>query len=408
MSFSMHRSRLSFLVFAIALLSSCLGCKENEVVLPEAPSGTKTIGTELDEIGTAILGLSSGNFLVAASREGSGNIWEAVLMELDAEGELIREEVIPSSGLSSVVRSIKPRAAGGYLVSGMREIDSGTKEGFVRILNADWSLVEEYKATISVSSGYYGYEATASYAEAFEMPDGSIVLHLVHGVSVSLMRFDPNGTLAAVRYLSSDSNRFYFASREFMQDPTGQLWHARFTLNYEHAELSLSRIDPSSLFPDLSFQFILDAIIDGSQGYYNLGVGDATFLPDGQIMVTGISTAASQYLFKIDPVAGILTWGEDYDISDDFMVLGLAPDGGLRVAAQTPPNTYYSGVSVNTNILAVKTDSAGGAMNRRSYGGPNPERLGGMAIGQDGKMVLIGSTSSYGAGGHDIFLIFHD
>jgi Secretion system C-terminal sorting domain len=75
-------------------------------------------------------------------------------------------------------------------------------------------------------------------------------------------------------------------------------------------------------------------------------------------------------------------------------------DGGFIIAGST-----YSFGAGSTDIYLIKTDSLGNTQWTRTYGGPGDEVASSVRQTRGGGYILAGLTSSYGAGGFDIYLV---
>jgi len=78
-------------------------------------------------------------------------------------------------------------------------------------------------------------------------------------------------------------------------------------------------------------------------------------------------------------------------------------DGGYIVASFT--NSFGAG---NYDILLIKTNAFGNVQWAKTYGGANFDRANSVQQTSDGGYIVTGRTTSFGAGGWDIFLIKTD
>jgi hypothetical protein len=75
-------------------------------------------------------------------------------------------------------------------------------------------------------------------------------------------------------------------------------------------------------------------------------------------------------------------------------------DGGYVVVGYT--TSYGAG---GTDVYAIRTDSQGDALWTRTYGGAGSDEGYGIAETSDGGFVIAGSTQSYGSGDYDVYLV---
>jgi hypothetical protein len=127
---------------------------------------------------------------------------------------------------------------------------------------------------------------------------------------------------------------------------------------------------------------------------------------DGGYIIAGAtqSYGAGDYdvwLVKTD-ANGDTTWtrtfgGQDWD---EGMSVRATQDGGYIVAGRTWPD---GGSSVA--VWLIKTDAGGASTWTRTYGGSGFDCGNSVRQTQDGGYIIVGNTTSYGAGGNDVWLI---
>ncbi len=78
-------------------------------------------------------------------------------------------------------------------------------------------------------------------------------------------------------------------------------------------------------------------------------------------------------------------------------------DGGFAMLGST--NSFGSG---GYDIWFIKTDANGDKITDKVYGGPYNDEGGSLVETREGEHILIGSTSSFGSGGYDAWLIMAD
>ena len=130
---------------------------------------------------------------------------------------------------------------------------------------------------------------------------------------------------------------------------------------------------------------------------------------DGGYIITGYTTsfgwgAGHFYLIRIDSMGDTL-WTRAYGgpDSDQGMSVQQTVDGGYIVTGIT--TSFGDGPQ---NVYLVKTDPNGDTLWTRVFGGDTTES--GLSVLQtiDGGYIITGSTTSFGAGGFDIYLIKTD
>jgi len=102
---------------------------------------------------------------------------------------------------------------------------------------------------------------------------------------------------------------------------------------------------------------------------------------------------------------GDLLWdrrygGDNWDSAHDVV---QTPDGGYALAGMT--QSYGAGLQ---DFWLVKTDASGDTLWTRSYGGPSNENAAALTATQDGGLLLVGRTMSFGLNGYDLWAIKTD
>jgi len=130
---------------------------------------------------------------------------------------------------------------------------------------------------------------------------------------------------------------------------------------------------------------------------------------DGGYAMAGSTTAfgaggSDFWLIKTDSF-GNMMWNKTYGGADSDSALDLVQtsEGGYALAGFT--NSFGVG---ETDFWLVKTDSSGNMQWNQIYGGQSYETAWAIVQTGDGGYALAGSTSSFGAGGHDFWLIKTD
>ncbi len=110
------------------------------------------------------------------------------------------------------------------------------------------------------------------------------------------------------------------------------------------------------------------------------------------------------YLIKTDSLGDTL-WTKTYGGTnwDKGQSVQQTQDGGYIIAGWT--QSFGSGVS---DVYLIKTDASGDTVWTKAYGGPNSDE--GFSVRQtmDGGYIIVGRTTSYGAGDIDVYLIKTD
>jgi hypothetical protein len=141
-------------------------------------------------------------------------------------------------------------------------------------------------------------------------------------------------------------------------------------------------------------------------GYYSDVTSSVRQAADGGYILAGTSANSSSsyrnvYMVRTD-TNGDTLWTKLFSDSGNFNVANVLQvfDGGFVVTGDK-----YNISNNSTDIFILKTDSAGNLLWIKNYGGANAETGSYITQTSDSDLVVIGQTTSFGAGGDDIYLI---
>jgi hypothetical protein len=134
----------------------------------------------------------------------------------------------------------------------------------------------------------------------------------------------------------------------------------------------------------------------GQMSYY----GEQT--PDGGYICVGGDSYHYGFLVSKKDSQGINEWFRDYggSGSEDAYSAQGTDDGGNIIVGYT--NSFGAGAN---DLFLVKTDSLGDTLWTRTYGGIGSDIANCVRQASDGGFALCGGTTSFGAGGSDVYLI---
>lgn len=151
----------------------------------------------------------------------------------------------------------------------------------------------------------------------------------------------------------------------------------------------------------------IDGNVDWMRNYTGTADCEARGLAEcdngGFILVGRDIYGADMPVVRTDP-SGLQTWsttiaGGDY--LGGYDVLDLVGTSGYMIAAGMENST-------NDYMSLIKLDENGGLLWRAEHGGPDTEYAFGMTNSTDGGYVLCGTTSSWGGGGYDMYIVKFD
>ncbi|RLD17017.1 hypothetical protein DRI50_00415 [candidate division KSB1 bacterium] len=135
-------------------------------------------------------------------------------------------------------------------------------------------------------------------------------------------------------------------------------------------------------------------------GYGVLELANDQYLLIGYTYSFG-ANGADGYLLKIDN-SGNLLWQHNIDLGkDEFFRHGaLTADGGILITGFTRTDENSP-----SDLLLVKVDSNGKLQWHKKYGGDKKDSGYDIKPTPDGNFVISGITSSFGAGGEDVWIL---
>jgi hypothetical protein len=142
---------------------------------------------------------------------------------------------------------------------------------------------------------------------------------------------------------------------------------------------------------------------DGDAGYSIVETSDGGYAIAGITYSFGAG-AADFWLVKTDE-SGNMEWSQTYGgtSTDSAWSLVETSDEGYAIAGYT--SSYGAGSS---DFWLVKTNKYGNMEWSQTYGGPSSETGWSVVESSNGGYALTGYTSSYGAGGYDVWLVKTD
>jgi hypothetical protein len=141
---------------------------------------------------------------------------------------------------------------------------------------------------------------------------------------------------------------------------------------------------------------------------------------DGGYIITGNTSSFGTgndfdvYLLKTD-ANGNMLWQKNYGGTGSFWVdddegrsVAQTSDGGYIIAGWTRSYGTLNGTIKTEDVYLIKTDSNGNLLWQRTYGGTSFDTSFSVSQTVDGGYIITGETSSYGAGDSDVYLIKTD
>ena len=401
-------SLLSCMLAGFLLALTLTACDQAEKPKPAPPAGSLVFGDEGNESGNAILTLPDGNLLLIGGIQDAGSRdWDILLIKTDPSGNELTRTTIGEPDRNEIIRSAKPSANGGYLLAGhAKESDSKEYYGLLLRIDDNLQVQQSYDFLLVTYNNPYGYDGArfAAHAQVFEMADQGYVFTSMQESYENVVRLSPAGVVESNAFTTNSTYSYStnYAPRNYFQDAAGDLYRVEILIDYTYTapecKLTKYRINGSQ---DYSTQFSLDS---GYVDYNFANFGGVCLLENGNFLGTYNYINGNQYLFEAT-LAGSLVWNKSINASAAYYELSEGADGNLYLTGS--PNDYNYSNGIDKNVAIASFDSTGGGFRRKTFGGSQHDWPNGMAYLGTGKVAVIGTTQSYGAGGSDMFLTFN-
>jgi hypothetical protein len=144
---------------------------------------------------------------------------------------------------------------------------------------------------------------------------------------------------------------------------------------------------------------------DNDAGYSVQQTTDGGYIICGYCGEFNIDSTLKVYLIKLQS-NGDTSWTKTYGGGSGANVgysVQQTTDGGYIIAGET--NSFGAG---GVDVYLIKTDSLGDTLFTKTYGGAGNETANSVQQTTDGGYIICGYTTSFGAGGADVYLIKTD
>lgn len=370
------------------------------VILPadDAHAGTgatagmvwgRTYGGTQADVGNAVQQTRDGGLIIAGTTASFGGTSQALLIKTAADGTETWLKTFGSS-FREEVWSVQQTHDDGYILCGTTARDGLEK---VWLVKTDSAGELEWEATFG-GDGWDVGRAVRQTTDRGYIIAGWTTSHGVGEEDVYLIKTDENGNLVwEMNYGGSKADRGY----DIIEIGGG---HVVIGQTYSKAEASS---DIYLIKVDRDGKLLWERTFGGDQVDIGSSIQPTT---DGGFIIGGstYSKGAGLYdawLIKTDS-AGNRQWERTYGgAEDDFCrALRHTADGGYIFVGET--SSFKTG---GPNVWVVKTDSSGNVTWSQVLGGVGADRAWGVWQSLDRGYVVVGETSSFGAGDRDVWLI---
>jgi len=354
---------------------------------------TRTYGGSASEQGYCVQQTTDGGYIVAGYTYsfGAGG-YDAYLVKTDANGDTLWTRTYGGSS-TDMGWSVQQTTDGGYILAGMTtSFGAGSDDVYLVKTDADgdtlWTRTYGGSANdmgCSVQQTTDGGYIVAGYTESFGAGESD----------VWLVKIDANGDTLWTR---TCGGRDYDYGWDVQQTSDGGYIVTGYTESFGAGSDDVYLVKTDANGDSLWTRTYGGS--DDDQGYSVQQTSDGGYIITGETDSFGAGSS-DFYLVKTDANADTL-WTRTYGGSSTDMGWSVqqTSDGGYIVAGYT-----YSFGAGGYDFYLVKTDANGDTLWTCTYGGTDSDM--GYYVDQttDGGYILAGMTTSFGAGGYDVYLV---
>ncbi len=343
----------------------------------------QTFGSIYDEGAHSVHQTTDGGYILAGFTVINGtNNWDVYLVKADASGNMEWEKTFGGDGYD-IARAVQQANDGGYLIAGATESDvPGLRK--VYLIKTD-------------ASGNLEWENTFDGMEAFSLQlttDNGYIITGSGSGRVYLLKTDALGNMLWQKFIGGEGSSH---GRSVYQTADSGYVVAGLAINLDGIQDSyLVKTDASGN-------------VEWEQRY-NTDSKDNLFsvqqTTDGGYIMAGTTESNEMdihdvYVIKADAL-GNMEWNQTFGGSgyDYGRFVYQTTDGGYIVAGTT--DSYGAGLR---DFYLVKSDATGNIQWEQAFGGVSYETDLSAQKTADGGCVMVGTTTSFGAGGYDAYLV---
>ncbi len=373
------------------LLSALLFC------LPaySAENWQRTYGGANTDYGWSVQPTPDSGYIVAGATKsfGAGG-YDYYLLKLDSAGDTLWTKTYGGTS-ADLAYSVDITDDGGYVVAGWTT-SFGATSGAIYIVKTN--AVGDTQWTRKYTNNYAGYPPIQGWTIFQTMDKGYFISSASSGLDFLVIKTDSLGdSLWSKTYGTVANTERSLASQSTLDEGYIIGGYQRPYVNNEAPYLVKINAMGDTIWTKLYRWPINDDCSSIRQ------TADSGYLIAGATTSFGAGMCDG-YMMKLD-AKGDSIWMKTYGgPSDDWPAyVQLAPDGGYILAGGTV--SYAVG---GVDIYLIKTDSMGDTTWTRTFGGELDEDCSSVQPTPDGGYVIAGLTTTWGAGGMDVFIVKTD
>jgi hypothetical protein len=356
----------------------------------------RTYGGTGDELAPSVQQTSDGGYIVAGRTTSFGaGSYDIFLIKTDANGNIIWAKTYGGTS-GDEASSVQQTSDGGYIVAGWTwSFGAGYNDIFLIKTDANGNIIwaktygrTYYDNAHSIQQTSDGGYIVAGNTNSFGTGD----------YDAFLIKTDANGSIIWTKTYGGTNHDGAFSVQ---QTSDGGYIVAGYTNSF-----SAGNRDIFLIKTDANGNIIWTKTYGGTS--VDVAFSDQQTSDGGYIVAGGTTSfgAGSYDIFLIKTDAnGDIIWAKTYGGTNFEQALSVqqTSDGGYILAGGT--SSFGAGVY---DFFLVKTDASGNVQWAKTYGGPSDDYASPVQQTSDGGYIVMGRTSSFGAGGEDIFLIKTD
>ncbi|MEO0067787.1 MAG: PQQ-binding-like beta-propeller repeat protein [candidate division WOR-3 bacterium] len=361
----------------------------HSIIIPKPPCTlwTKTFGQTGSETGHCVQQTSDRGYIIAGSRSGSG----VYLIKTDENGNLQWEKTFGGRGYYGY--SLDQTSDGGYIIAGFTD---SNETGYydVYLLKTDGNGNLLWDKTLGGAYDDYGYSVGQTsdggyiIAGKTEDEEGDLDIYLI--------KIAPDGNLDWQKTFGGATNDVAYSVQQTSDGGYIIAGKTVFYFRGEYYEVYLIKTDKDG---NLQWQ----KTFGGEDEDYAYSVEQTD---DGGYIIVGMTDSYGArsydvYLIKTDP-DGNVQWQKTFggaDVDCGYSVQQTS-DGGYIIAGFS--QSFGAG---DDDLYLIRTDRFGNIIWEQTFGGTGEEWGNSVCQTSDGGFIITGHTTSFGAGGHDVYLI---
>jgi len=353
---------------------------------------TKTFGGSLHDDAISVQQTSDGGYIVVGSTNSYGaGSFDVYLIKTDASGNETWSQTFGGSNMDWG-ESVQQTSDGGYIITGWTE-SYGAGWADVYLIKTDSGGNQQWYQTFGGSGDEFGFSVQQT-SDGGYIVTGYTSSYGAGYYDVYLIKTDAGGNEL---WSQTFGGSYYDFGNSVQQTDDGGYIIAGWTSSYGAGSYDVYLFKTDAGGNELWSQTFGGSSDD--RGYSVQQTSDSGYIIAGCGITEGVGYGV--YLIKTDAL-GNQQWSQTLGgISGDYgRSVQQTSDGGYIIAGFT--SSYGAGGS---DVYLVKTDASGNQQWYQTFGGSDWD--GGYSVQQtsDGGYIIAGSTSSYGAGSKDVWLI---